>query len=85
MCLDNKSLPKTLQEHLALSENPSALLNQATLSKMALHDTNPALHMLSARPIFLDLAFSHLKYPPIQEEGKGLMGKIFSKFSIWGK
>ena len=52
---------------------------------MALQDTSPALHLLSARPINLDLAFSHLKYPSIQEEGKGLMGKLFKRLSIWGK
>lgn len=51
---------------------------------MPLANTTPSLQMISARPIFLDLAFNHLKYPTLKSQ-QGLMGKVFSKFSIWGK
>lgn len=35
---------------------------------MPIAESNPELKMLSARPIFLDLAYSQLKYPSVEKK-----------------
>lgn len=54
------------------------------LEDVPLIDFPPSYSMLPGKPIFLDLGYSHLRYPSlkdrVKEEGKGVLGKVWGFF-----